>query len=352
MSKLPKNFEKALIGVAGVAAIGFIAMGFMKSSAVGTDFAHTTQPSGKNDPSIPEAEATGRAATSLTTNLKIEPSEDQGWKVDLFTGIPLYADKNNPNQPVDLRRGRTIHEPIPNKWWLDTGADPSYANSPKRDDDGDGFSNFDEWDAKPNPTNPTDPKSFPALIDKLAYLKDESTQWYVTFGLESDGQWAPKIVAITPDKKRVENKVSAAAMLKPGDTFFADKEPFKGRFRFLSISKQVVHSKKTNSDEEVNVAEYEELKPNKKGLKYKSQYGLPEPEIPANAYYDRTAVLDLKAVGSEGKDFKVEEGTTFALPPGSEEKKYLLKSVTPEAIEVEYTDASGQKQTKSIPKGN
>lgn len=348
MSKLPKNFEKALLGVAGVAALGFIALGFMKSSAVETDFAHTTAGTGKNDPGIPQAEATARAVASLTTNLSIAQAVDQEWPVDLFTGIPLYADKNNPNQPVDLRRGRTIHDPIPNKWWLDNGADPSYANSPARDDDGDGFSNIDEYNAK---TSPTDAKVFPALIDKLAYNKDESWQWYVVFGFETDGSWAPKIVAMTPDRKRVENRVPPGEMIKPGDTFFAQKEPFKGRFRFLSISKQVVKSKRTNSEQEVSVAEYEELKPNKKGLKYKSQYGLPEPEIPENAYYDRTAVLELKAAGAEGKEFKVEEGTTFALPPDAAEKNYLLKSVTPEAIEVEYTDGAGQKQTKSIPKG-
>ena len=352
MSKLPKNFEKALIGVAGVAAVAFVAMGFMKSNAVSTDFAHSTATSGKDDPSIPEAEATARAATSLTTNLQLQQVEENGRKVDLFTGIPLYADKNNPNQPIDLIRGRQIHEGIANTWWNDTGADPSYANSPDRDDDKDGFSNRDEHDAKPKPTNPTDPKDFPALIDKLAYNADESTQWYVAFGLESGGQWAPKVVAVTPDKKRVENKVSAAAMINPGDVFFNnEKDLFRNRFKYIGIGKKTVVSPRTKAEEEVNVAEFEELKPNKKGLKYTSQYGLPETEFPKYAYYDRTAVVELKAVGSEGKTFKVEEGTTFALPPEAAEKKYLMKAITPEAIEVEYTDAAGQKQTKSIPKG-
>ncbi len=347
MSKLPKNFEKILLGVGGVAAVAFIAFGFMKSSAVEADFAHSTHTTGKKDTSVPEADATARAVASLTTNLNIEAQDDQGFKVDLFTGIPLYADKNNLNAPVDLRRGRQIHPEIPNLWWLQYHANPGYANSPARDDDNDGFSNLDEFTAK---TNPTDEKDFPLLVDKLAYVKDESIQWYVTFGFEDGGRWAPKLEALTPDKKLVQNNVSAENMLTAGDTFFKDKA-FQGRFKFVGITKKMVHSDKTNTDSEVNVAEYEELKPNKKGLKYESQYGLPKAEIPNKAYYDRTAVLDLLAVGAAGKEFKVEEGMTFALPPGGEEKKYLLKSVSTTAIEVEFTDKDGQKQTKTIQKG-
>jgi hypothetical protein len=101
----------------------------------------------------------------------------------------------------------------------------------------------------------------------------------------------------------------------------------------------------------VSVGIYEDLKPNKVGTKYESQQGLAEPEYGRHAYYDRTAVLDLQAVGEKGKEFKVEEGTAFALPPSATEKKYFMKSITPEKIEVEYTDAAGAKQTATIPKG-
>jgi hypothetical protein len=102
----------------------------------------------------------------------------------------------------------------------------------------------------------------------------------------------------------------------------------------------------------VKFGQYEDLKPNKAGEKYESQYGLPDAQITASAYYDRTAVLDLQAIGYEGKEFKVEERTKFALPPDAPEKKYTLKKVTPDAIEVEYTDAAGATQTVEIKKGN
>jgi hypothetical protein len=348
MSKLPKNFEKILVGVGGVCAIGFAAMGFMKLGAVETDFAATVPATGKNEAGIPEADATAKAVASLTANRNIEAADAAGRPVDLFTGIPLFVDKNNLTDPVDPIGGtRIVHPPIPNKWWIETGANMTFADSPQRDDDGDGFSNLDEFEAG---TQPVDAKSIPPLIYKLAYLKDESTKWYVEFGFESEGKWGPKLLGQMPDKKPFTNRVGAAEMLSPGDSFFIDKQPFQNRFKFLGIVQKEVTSKRTGLTQNVNVAEFEDLKPNKKGTKYQSQYGLPDAEIDANAYYDRTAVLDLQAIGESGKEFKVEEGTTFALPPSAAEKKYLLKSVTPEGIEVEYTEGS-EKKSVSIPKG-
>lgn len=348
MSKLPKNFEKILLGVAGVAAIGFIAMGFMKSSAVETEFSHTLKGSGKSDPSIPEAEATAKATNSLTSNRVFEPGEDsKGRPVNLFVGISLFSDKNNPTKPVDPREGEPVHPPIPNNWWLESGADMTYANSPSRDDDSDGFSNLEEYEAK---TNPVDPQSVPALINKLAYVKDESTKWYVKFGFESEGKWGPRFEGLTHTGTALKNRVSPLEMLNQGDIFFKDGV-MAGRFKFIGITTREVKSEATNYSKTVKVAEYEDQKENKKGIKYESEEGLPDAELDNKAYHDRTAILDLRAIGYEGKEFKVEERTNFALPSDAPEKKYYLKKVTPQSIEVEYDDGSGEKKTVEIPKG-
>ncbi|QJE97148.1 Amuc_1099 family pilus-like system protein [Luteolibacter luteus] len=348
MSKLPKNFEKILVGVAGVAALGCAALGFMNFSAVGTDFAHQLKGNGAKDPTIPQATATTKATNSLTSNRVFEKSEDSaGRAVNLFIGVPLFANKNNPNVPVDPFKGDAIHPPIPNKWWIDNGADMTFANSPSRDDDNDGYTNLEEFEAK---TKPTDPKSVPPLIDKLVFVKDESTMWYVQFGFESEGKWSPRFTGLTFDNKRLQNKVSALEMMSPGDTFFKDGA-MANRFKFTGMIEKEITSAKTKLTQNVKFAQYEDLKENKKGEKYESQANLPEAELQANAYYDRTAVLDLKAIGFEGKEFKVEERTKFALPPDAPEKNYTLKKVTPGSIEVEYTDAQGQTQTKEIAKG-
>jgi len=350
MSQLPKNFEKILLGVGGVAAVAFIGLGFMKSSAVEGDFNRTAPTSGGTEIEVPQAPATSKAVSSLTSDRGIEKAEVDGRAVDIFVGIPLFADKNNPNVPVDplSTKMKEVHPGIPNKWWIETGADMTHADSPDRDDDGDGFTNRQEFDDK---TQPVDPKSHPALVKKLAYVKDESTMWYVQFGLESSGKWAPRFVGVTPDKKtKLQNRVSAVEMLSPGDNFFKEGE-FANRFKFTGLEEREVKSERTGLVQRVKIAKYDELKPNKVGEHYESQAGLPDAELEAKAYYDRIAVLDLRAIGYGGKDFKVEEKTKFALPPDAPEKNYLLKKVTPQSIEVEYTDADGKTQTQEIPKG-
>lgn len=188
-------------------------------------------------------------------------------------------------------------------------------------------------------------------LEHLSYLRDESVLWYVSFGLEHEGQWAPKLLTLGARVPRItEPMVSAVPMIKPGDTFF-EKDPMKGRFKFNGFVKREVMNRRTNSMEKVSVAIFEDLKPNKKGLKYESQYGLPEPEIPSHAYYDRTAVLSLKVAGkAQAVEFKIEELTNFALPPQGADKAYFLKEVTPEKVVVEYKDQAGALQTFTLPK--
>lgn len=348
MSNLPKNYEKILIGVAGVAALGLAAVGYMKSSAVANDFTFSPKGNGSNAAGIPESTDTAKAISSLQSDLVIEQGIDKDRPVDLFVGVALYANKNDPNTPVDLDSPALppLFPPIPNGWWSKTGADPSYGNSPDRDDDSDGFSNKEEYEAK---TNPKDANDVPALVKKLAYVEDKSTMWYVQFGFESEGKWVPKFTGLTPDKKQLKNRVSAEAGLDPGATFFASGE-FANRFKFTGIVTRDFYSEKTKSSSPVQFAQYEDLKSNKKGTKYESRAGLPDADLVANAYYDRIAILDLKAQGNEGRKFEVEEGTKFSLPPGGAEKNYLLKKVTPESIEVEFTK-DGTAQTLEIKKG-
>ena len=178
-----------------------------------------------------------------------------------------------------------------------------------------------------------------AALNAMRYMRDESVMWYVQFGFESEGKWAPKVVALVANGKKAENKISALEMLKPGDTFF--KEGFMaGRFKFLGIVEKEVVSERTKLKHIVKFAQYEDLKPNKKGERYESQYGLPEAGLTRSAYYDRTAVLEL-----EGKEFKVEERTGFTLPQGGD---FFLKQVTPERAVVQLRGVDGKVVVREI----
>jgi hypothetical protein len=178
-------------------------------------------------------------------------------------------------------------------------------------------------------------------LNALRYVREESTMWYVTFGLGSQGTWAPKLQALPAGGRLESNRVSALEMLKPGDTFFKDGF-MAGRFKFIGMVEKVVVSERTKLSQKVKFAQYEDLKPNKKGERYESQYGLPAAELTKKAYYDRTAVLEL-----EGREFRVEERTGFTLPQGGD---FFLKQVTPERVVVEVTGVDGKVVVREIAK--
>jgi Ca-activated chloride channel family protein len=193
-----------------------------------------------------------------------------------------------------------------------------------------------------------EPVASASPLDDLGFVLMESTIWYMAFGIESGGKWAPKLVGITADREKFQNRVPATDMLAPGDIFFLDGA-MAGRFRFLGIVEQDVTSKRTLLTQKVKFAQYEDLSANKRGQRYESQYGLPEAAYMAAASHDRTGVLELAVKGSSSLKFKVEEGAKFALPPDAAEKSYLLKEVTEDRIVIEYPTPTGA-QTREIPR--
>ncbi len=201
-------------------------------------------------------------------------------------------------------------------------------------------------DPKPavDPEGATAPDEQLLALNALRYVRDESTMWYVQFRFESDGKWAPKLIARPFGGKIAGNKVSALGMISPGDTFF-DNGFMSGRFKFLGFTERQVTSERTKLVQNVKFAEYEDLKSNKKGERYESQYGLPDAELTKKAYYDRTAVLEFI-----GKEFEVEERRKFRLPPDPAGQEFFLKQVTPERIVVEFAGADGKAVVREIGK--
>ncbi|MFC7336520.1 Amuc_1099 family pilus-like system protein [Haloferula chungangensis] len=355
MSKAPKNIEKVLLGVAVVVAGGLVYLGMSKSSAVSEDF--SSNPGGQHgeDIEIKDAMKVTEVVSSRTSNRVLDvgtiPSdklEGGQREVNLFTGVPLFASREDPNNPVDLPTSADVHPPIPNVWWLKYNVSPQFADSPQRDDDGDGFSNIEEFNAG---TDPSDKNVHPSLVAKLSFVKDESQPWRVEFGFETGGVWIPKLkTGALPEEAGPKNRVAFDKGLKPGDLFFGE-DPMKGRFKFTGFEERTERNERLKIDETLKYAQFEDQKPNKLGLKYEVPNRLPRAQFQDFQQFDRTAVLDLQALGLDGKEFKVEERTNFALPPTAKEKDYYLKEVTPEAIVVEWKDKDGQTHSVSIPKG-
>lgn len=354
MSKAPKNIEKILLAAGLVVGAGLGALGYLQLGKAEEEFGGPAPNPGPSDVEVSGAAEVPGTVNSLQSNRELQPGEvpsqrlESGRReVDLFVGVPLYAKEGETDDPFDPLQSADIHPPIPNEWWLRYGVSPNHADSPRRDHDDDGFTNLEEFEAG---TRPDDPASHPELALKLAYVDDESLGWFVKFGTEIQGKWAPRIYEVEDGAAadRPANRVSPLDLLEAGDIFF-EKEPFKDRFIFLRIEDREVFNERTNITENLRFALYEDLRPNKKGKPYEIPNRLPEAEEPKYYHYDRTAVLELRAVGEQGKEFKVEENTRFSLPSGDGEMGYLLKRVTPDEIEIEW-EVDGETRSRVIPK--
>ncbi len=348
MSWISENYEKAAIGVGAVAAIGLAWFGWQKAGSVGEDFLGT--PSGakpsNSDPSVKGSDRVATGISSFQLSREWQKGDDNGRPVDLFTGVPLFVNKNNLNNPVDLVDPdvEAVHPPIPNQWWIDNRIDPGFGDSPQRDADGDGFSNLEEFNAK---TDPSDNRDYPPLITKLTYAGDEAIQWVLRPGFPQAGG------AFTfeyNDNLRRGEKVGAANPIAPGGLFFEDG-PIKERFKFVGSEKRKEMNERLDVEVDVVIVTVEDQKPNKKGMTYEIPSQFRKANAAQFAKYDRTAVLSLEALGLEGQEMKVEEFTSFALPPDAKDKSFKLKDVTPESITVEHTNADGKTETFTILKG-
>ena len=348
MSWISENYEKAAIGVGAVALIGLAYVGLQKAGSVEGDFSGSAAgltPT-KGDPSVAGADKVAYAKLSLLRKRELLKGDDKGRAVDWFTGVPLFVNKNDPSNPVDISDPNVapVHPPIPNKWWIDNRIDPGFADSPQRDADEDGFSNLDEFNAK---TDPNDKKSYPSLITKLTYSGDEFVQWVLRPGFpDAAGSFTFKY----NDTLQREARNNAADPAKPGDTFFSEG-PIKDRFKFIGAEKKMEMNDKFNAEVEVTIVTVEDMKPNKLGMKYEIPASFRNADRLKYSKFDRTAILTLEALGLEGQEMKVEEFTEFALPPDAKEKAFKLTAVTPESITIEHKNAAGKIETYTILKG-
>ncbi len=344
MSWFAKNYEKAALGGSVALALGLAFMGYSKFSNVEQDFGAGLKGKGNNNAAVRDADLIPKTLASLKLDRTWSQALDGDRPVDLFTGIPLFVSSLAPEKPIDLLKDAPVHPPIPNVWWIENRLDPGFADSPSLDPDQDGFSNLEEFTAK---TDPNSAKSLPSLIAKLMYVKDESLTWVLRPGYGSDGSFPFNY----QDNKGGVNKTGAADMVAPDGLFFA-KPPMKDRFKLLGSEVRKELNKKINISMDVTIVRIEDQRPNKKGVIYEIPSPLSEERRNEHLKYDRTAVFSLEALGLNGKEFKVEENTQFALPPDSPKKNYLAKIVTPESVTVEYTNPAGETKTFQIGKGS
>lgn len=346
MSWISENYEKAALGGAAVVLLGLGFLGWQNLSSVEEEFSSTPKGRGNNDATVKGADMVPIAISSFDLNRVVPKGDDDGRLVDLFTGVPLFVNKNDLNNPVDLPESDAVHPPIPNQWWIDNRIDPGFGDSPQRDADEDGFSNIDEFTAG---TDPNDIRDYPSLISKLTYIGDESVRWVLRPEYPNEkGEFTFEYV----DTAGVKAKVGAINPVAPGGLFFADG-PVKERFKFIGSEIRPVLNEKLNAEVDTTFVTVEDQKANKKGMKYEipALFRRNNEEFQKQSHYDRNAILSLEALGLAGQEFKIDELTEFALPADAKEKRYRLTEVTPEQIVIEEKLTDGKTVTHKIAKG-
>lgn len=336
MPWISDNYEKVALAGTLLIAVALGYSGLQSRNAVEVDFSSVPVGGGDDDPSIKDGDKVATSISSWQIKQQWNKAEKDGRPVDLFTGVPLFVNKSNLRQPVDLPNSPDVHSPIPNQWWIDYRIDPGFGDSPHRDEDGDGFSNIEEFDAK---TDPTDNRSHPSLIEKLVYVGDESVEWV----LRPSG--SPPALNFQYDDNTKKNGIRTPLVspIEKGGIFFSEGV-VKERFKYLGFEVKI------DQDREITMVKVEDLKPNKKGTIYEIPAGFRTSDARKFLKFDRSAIMTLEALGFSGQEFKVEEQTNFALPVESENKRYRIAEISPERIVVEETLEDGTNQRHEISK--
>lgn len=261
---------------------------------------------------------------SLTEVEKLEAKKTQlDRPVNFFTSVDLFTQNGDPDDLVDLLTMKDkVHPPIPNKWWVDHMIDPSMSNAPDLDEDGDGFSNGEEYAVKTDPNNPQD---YGDLLTKLRVSEVKSDMWLLEFNSVLGDGFQFNLKYRAHGAPRVQtNRMGAADAISPGELFFKDGVGAQ-RFKLEKIEKRQMETSTGMTD--VDFAIIEDQLENKKGELYELQFGMKQAQLNRTIKFDHTVVFYLDAIGESGNKFEVKENRTFALPSSGADKIYKLIDV-------------------------
>jgi hypothetical protein len=351
-SNLSESYEKVVLVLALLIALALGAFAFMKSGALDDEFVIPTSPQ-KPAPELPGKDQMDQATASLGSPVKylsptVPPEDPNGRKVDTFVGIPWFLDSKGATVDLGEKNGAEVHEGIPNLWWLEHNLDPGYSDSPDRDADDDGFTNREEYDGK---TSPILFSEHPALIAKLRVEQVDNDEFLLDFNgnLGTDYKFTMRTRV---NGKLVESRMREFIKAGAGDAsvFFATL-PAQFRFRLKEVVTEAVKNENTGTEQDIDFAIIEDLKPNLKaaGRVYKVPYpGRGE------TYSDYKVHLYLDAIGEEGNTFVIPENTRFSLPYKADaaDKPFLFKEVSDAGdIIIEYKE-DGQTKFLTLPNPN
>lgn len=311
------GYEKIALGVAVVVALGCGTSITLNAERLAEDFPDHWN--GGNAP-VPEI-GQGESAAIDQVGQAVPIAEDE-----VFTVSPHFVMKKNgelividfgdPGSPM-------VHPPIPNKWWIENEIDPTRANAGRRDEDGDGYSNREEFVAK---TDPKKVEDHPPLIKKLKLKGIKQASLRLSY-VSDNCEGAPKLgntfgfrYQDLQRKKNTQGNIGAG--LGAGSRFFGEA-PAQLRFELKAVSEVPIFVKAINANRPVKVATVLDL--HQKGKVWHIQKGSGNGVL----IHDHEAELFVDAAGEVGRGQHFAVGETFRLPFGSKEgQEYKVNGIT------------------------
>jgi len=326
MTWLENNYEKVVMGVAALAAVG---VGY--SIVSGDPSVRAPKPANPiNDTQIAEREQIPVVNGKYAGNYEIKPISFKDIEVRSFVSYPLYSVKGTPGIQA-LTDDYEIHPGMKLEWWKKYGLDDyKLKGAPEMDSDGDGFTNEEEFDAS---TDPTNDKEFPNLIAKLLAKDSKSIPYRLSWNDDGTGKGN---FTFQYNKRRGGFDLS----LGVGDSF-----PVNPR-KFVEEHKNRFEIKAEGQDPDVSGqnGKFYLIQDNGK-YKGKKQFKLFwSKRLPSK---DNSVTFALDIPG-KNEAFVVPEGASFSLPYSSDAKvkPYTFKSYDAETKKAEIEYGSGD--TKSI----
>lgn len=348
MSWMSKNYHLASLG-AGILVLG--GLGYLGYSSAQEDQQLLSFGKGKEkeDTSVPRLEEIKSAQKSVTTfQPAVQPKAGER-PINLLTSVNLFVRKGTLNEAFDLLNEDPVHPGYDNELWVKYQVDPGYANSPERDPDQDGYSNAEEFDYG---TDPSDPKSYPALVHKLEVRKIDTHQWYVMLNSAlGNDRFQLKYEGIDADGKRSEVRMRGEETVKVGGIFFG-KEPVKNRFKLVEMTEREI--KKRSMVVKEKMAVIEDLKPNKEKVRFNAYFRPKGDDLISSFRFDDTVTFAVNAAGLQDQDYRVEPNRSFDVKVDGQKSSFKLLEVKrdedrkPVSVSVEYKKADGTNAVRQI----
>lgn len=188
MDWVKKHYDLAILGLAAIILALNAGLVTMRSNASAEAVPIPPAPPRNDSFQAPDTESISKSLAIASEPARWTPDLTAIKQGSLFVSRTYLLGKNEDGTTklVDpVEGGENLHPPITNAWLIQYGLDYSDAAIKEKDNDADGFTNLEEFNAE---TNPVDPNSAPPSFTKLELLAFKPKPFRIVFKGDPSGE--------------------------------------------------------------------------------------------------------------------------------------------------------------------